>query len=96
MPRMDKTGPLGTGPIGRGMGPCSGGVSNQPVGRMGMGMGAGRGRGFRQGGRFGWSGAQTPFSQEDEKGILEMQKTWLEKQLSAITQRIKGLEENQE
>lgn len=38
MPYLDGTGPWGTGPYGRGMGPCRAG------GRMGAGMVMGRGR----------------------------------------------------
>jgi len=43
MPNMDRTGPLGKGPHGRGMGPCRSGGQNF---RMGGGRGMGRGRGF--------------------------------------------------
>lgn len=39
MPGFDGTGPNGTGPIGRGMGPCGGG--------FGRGRGFGRGMGMR-------------------------------------------------
>jgi hypothetical protein len=90
MPGMDKTGPLGTGTIGRGMGPCGGGEAAQRGGRMGMG----RGRGFRQGGQFGWEMTPTPLSPDEEKGMLEQQKSLLEKQLTAITQRQQELKEN--
>lgn len=52
MPRFDKTGPQGAGPMtGRGFGPCG----------RGLGMGFGRGRGYGRGlGRyFGWNNPQT-------------------------------------
>jgi hypothetical protein len=57
MPRGDRTGPMGMGPMtGRGQGYCSGsgapGYAAPGPGR-GFGMGGGRGRGFGGGGR-GW------------------------------------------
>jgi hypothetical protein len=39
MPRGDGTGPLGTGPVGRGLGGCTG-----QGGRLGRGRGGGQGR----------------------------------------------------
>ncbi len=66
MPFRDGTGPLGTGPIGRRLGPCGGygrgyyyeapyaayGYSRYGFGR---GYGAGFGRGYGRGyGRWGW------------------------------------------
>lgn len=83
MPRFDRTGPLGTGPIGRGLGPCGGGQA----------AGWGRGRGFRQGGGRGWGFGWTsaPYSVTDEKQTLEQQKGWLEEQIAAITQRLNSL-----
>lgn len=55
MPRGDRTGPFGAGPMtGRGAGSCAGyevpGYANPALGR---GFGGGRGRGLRGGGR-GW------------------------------------------
>ena len=67
MPRGDKTGPAGAGPMtGRGAGFCVNfgvpGYAN-PVGGRGMGMGRGnrmgRGRGFGRG--FGFNGAGGPY-----------------------------------
>jgi len=84
MPRMDRTGPLGTGPIGRGLGPCAGGQA-----------GWGRGRGFRQGGWYGWGMMPTPPSPDSEKGFLEQQKVWLERQLATLTQRLQNLEKTE-
>ncbi len=80
MPRLDGLGPMGTGPIGRGLGPCGGGQAR------------GRGRGF---GRydFFWSTRAYPASVDDQKDLLAQQKSWLETQLAAITQRLKDLEE---
>jgi len=57
MPRGDRTGPMGMGPMtGRGLGLCSGseapGYANPAPGR-GFGMGGGRGRGMGGGGGRG-------------------------------------------
>ena len=67
MPRLDKTGPMGVGPMtGRGFGPCG----------MGMGLGRrfGMGRGMR--GCFRWSVPQTKKDQlsalaDYKKALLE-------------------------
>lgn len=80
MPRMDRTGPLGTGPIGRGLGPCGGGTA-----------GWGRGRGAGRGGRFGWNYQPQQPAPEQEKALLEQQKSWLEIRLEEIMERLKGL-----
>ena len=55
MPRMDETGPTGTGVPGRGLGPCGKGTQAQPRrfasaqdNFRGMGRGGGFGRGRRQ------------------------------------------------
>lgn len=77
MPGMDRTGPLGTGPIGRGLGPCGGGTA-------GRGRGRGYGRGLGIGGAF-LPRAITP---EEEKTVLEKQKGWLEAQISEISKRL--------
>ncbi len=77
MPGMDKTGPLGTGPIGRGMGPCGGGKASQRGGGRGMG------RGFRQGGGAGWLSAPA-VSAEEQKTLLEQRKNWLKSQVEAV------------
>ena len=58
MPRGDRSGPMGIGPMtGRAAGYCAGygmpGYMN-PVPGRGFGMGFGRGRGFWGGGRHGW------------------------------------------
>jgi hypothetical protein len=36
----------------------------------------------------------TPLSADEEKGIVEQQKSWLETQLTMITQRLQGLDKN--
>ena len=83
MPGMDRTGPLGTGPIGRGMGPCRGGQANW-----------GRGRGFARGFGMGWGVNAMPLTAEEEKQALEQQKNWLETQLGAVSERLQGFEKN--
>lgn len=80
MPGMDKTGPLGTGPIGRGLGPCGSGQ----LGRCR--------RGNLVGGRNGWGRGLTFAAQRDEKEILQQQKNVLEDQLSKINQHLEDLE----
>ena len=82
MPGFDGTGPMGTGPFGRGLGPCGGGQA------------WGRGRGFRRGGWFGSGGVSAPVSPADEKGLLSNQKNWLESQLSAINDRLQNLDKD--
>lgn len=77
MPGMDRTGPLGTGPIGRRMGPCFGGQGGQ-----------GRGRGFGRGNRLGWNIAPMPFTQEEGLENLKQQKVLLESELSRINKII--------
>lgn len=81
MPGMDKTGPFGTGPAGRGLGPCGGGMAWPGRGRrLGQGRGAGWGR--------------APFaalSPDEEKNLLEQQKNWLETQLQAVEKRLQEL-----
>ena len=82
MPRRDATGPFGTGPVGRGLGPCGGGDAYR-----GRGFGFGRGWGFS----CGWTpGFQEPL---DEKEVLKDQKSWLEQQLDVIAKRLKDLGE---
>lgn len=79
MPRYDGTGPMGTGPIGRGMGPCGGG---QP---------RGRGRGFGRG-NVGWGMGQVVEPKPETKESMEQRKSWLENQLAAISQQLQDLD----
>lgn len=81
MPNMDGSGPMGTGPLGRGLGPCGSGQA-----------GWDRGRGFRRGGgRWDWA----PFSADQESAFLEQRKSWLKRQLEAISQRQQTLKEKE-
>ena len=80
MPRFDGTGPMGTGPLGRGMGPC------------GQGQARGRGRGFGRG-NFGWGMGQFSAPQQETREVMEQRKTWLDKQLAAISQQLQDLNE---
>lgn len=80
MPGMDRTGPMGTGPIGGRMGPCGDGQAR-----------GGRRRGFRLGGGFGWNRMLQPLTPNEEKMIMENQKAMLETQVEILRQRIEGL-----
>ena len=84
MPGMDKTGPLGKGPIGRGMGLCGEAGTIQQIGRRG----GNRGRGYRCGNGIGWGRSLSSNAGNDEKEILEEQKSRLEKLLEGINQRL--------
>ncbi|WP_363324800.1 DUF5320 domain-containing protein [uncultured Anaerolinea sp.] len=88
MPGMDKTGPFGTGPVGREMGPCSGGVSFQ------QGKGRGMGRGFRRGGGFGRF-LPPIVSKEGEKDFLEKRKNWLKSQLEAVEKLLETINKSE-
>jgi len=108
MPRGDRTGPMGLGPMtGRGAGYCAGydvpGYAN-PVPGRGFGMGGGWGRGYRwrhwfyATGRPGWMRfgappAWTPPTREQEAASLKAQADWLKDQLDAITQRLSELDQ---
>jgi len=83
MPEMDKTGPFGTGSIGKGAGPCNGGRAFR-----------GHGAGFRREGRIGRGYCQYPLPPEVEKELLEQRKGWLEAQIETINQRLRNLAES--
>ncbi|MHC1739855.1 MAG: DUF5320 domain-containing protein [Anaerolineaceae bacterium] len=89
MPGMDRTGPIGTGPIGRGMGPCGGGVASQRENARGMG------RGFRRGGGLGGRHAILPASAQEEKTLLEERKTFLKVQMEAVEKQLEKLNKPQ-
>jgi hypothetical protein len=88
MPGMDKTGSCGTGPKGRGMGPCGGGLAYQ------RGNGWGMGRGYR---RSGFGVFSTPvFSADEEKTFLEQRRNWLKTQIEAVEKQLENLNKPEE
>jgi hypothetical protein len=98
MPRGDRTGPMGAGPMtGRGAGYCAG---NAAPGFAGGGGGAGRGRGmgfgrgFGRGGGFGrGAGWAAPFAGYAGTGPTPDQElSALKQQADAIQARIRALE----
>lgn len=100
MPRMDGTGPLGTGPVGGGMGPCG-------AGRRKF-SGTWFGRGFQRawcgwqrprGGRSVWGFGPTPApfgagpaAPADEVSALEREAAYLQEELAAVQKRLAELE----
>jgi Family of unknown function (DUF5320) len=94
MPRFDGTGPFGTGPMGRGMGPCGAGRRS--------GFGSGFGQGFCRLGNFrsgwnrprwgwgAWGGNQT--APQDEVQALKQEAAYLQEQMEAIQKRLNELE----
>ena len=99
MPRGDRTGPAGQGPMtGRGLGYCAGYNSPGFTRGYGMGMGWGGGRrgyGFGRG-YFGPNYAYPPPAQqqaepEQEINTLKAQAGALQNQLKSILQRLESL-----
>ncbi len=93
MPRGDKTGPLGEGPMtGRRMGLCAG--FNAPGF---MNSGSGRGLGFRRGFGRGFRRVFIPFAQpqviteKEEKQMLEENLKSLKQEMEEIQKRLKEL-----
>ncbi len=101
MPRGDKTGPMGMGPMtGRGAGICKG---NDSPGYMSAGGSrfngsGGRHRGFHHcfnaTGFPGWMrfNGNTVTSQEDEIGLLKSQADYLNRSLDAVNKRLSQME----
>ena len=85
MPGYDGTGPEGTGPIGRGLGPCGEG-NNYPRRTFWGGRGGGRRRWFR-------SFRRPSYFPENERNSLDAEKRWLTQQLEAIDKRLKDVKE---
>lgn len=85
MPKMDKNGPFGNGPMGRGMAPCGNGSTMR-----------GGGRGFSRGGGGIWGMMSSTSSPDEENEILKQQKNWLETQLEAINENFQGLGKTKE
>ncbi|HOO21492.1 MAG TPA: DUF5320 domain-containing protein [Kiritimatiellia bacterium] len=103
MPRGDRTGPMGAGPMtGRAAGFCAGyaapGFAGGGFGRgrgMGGGRGGGRGfgRGYGPGGGWNWpaTGAVAPTG-DQELAILQQQAKQLQADMDLIQSRIQDLE----
>ncbi len=106
MPRGDRTGPAGMGPMtGGGAGLCAGyGVPGyrEPVqGRCGMGFGCGRSRGYGMGMRWrhGWTNSGTQIASQpvsnkrlDELSTLKNQSRHYMDALQSINDRISAFE----
>jgi len=101
MPRGDRTGPMGEGPMtGRAAGYCAGynvaGCDNPAGGRgmgrgWGMGRGRGRGLGFGRGMRYGApAAAWGPAGAPDEVQALREQVADMQAQLNAVLNRLEG------
>jgi hypothetical protein len=87
MPGMDRTGPLGQGPLtGRGLGPCGAGAGF----RRGFGRGMGRGFGFR---RFVMTPQTMELTPANEKQILKQELKEIELEKKEIEKRLKELKE---
>ena len=85
MPGMDRTGPLGQGPLtGRGLGSCRARAGF----RGGFGRGMGKGFGFR---RFAMAPQTMELTQADEKKILQEELKEIELERKEIEKRLKEL-----
>lgn len=101
MPRGDRTGPMGAGPMtGRAAGACAGsaapGIANFGRGRgCGMGFGGGGGRGLGRGLGRGWAapmaGAVAPTG-DQELAVLKQQSQQLKTDMELIQSRIQELQ----
>lgn len=96
MPRGDRTGPMGLGPMtGRGAGGCAG-FRGQGAGfgfgRAFRGMGRGAGRGWC----FPWFSAAAQFAPQslDETDALKQEAEYLEHSLSEIRERLAKVRSN--
>ncbi len=92
MPRFDKTGPRGMGPMtGRGLGYCR---PRRFYGRgMRYGLRYGRGRGFGYGPVYGRDIGDYVLNPEEEKAILEEEKTYLKARLNEVNKILEDFEE---
>jgi hypothetical protein len=88
MPARDGTGPYGTGPTGRGFGPCGG---NEQEFDQQFGMGLAHRRGQRFGNRHprrGWRAGSTYRAEDGETLRLQNRQNWLKEQLDAVTREL--------
>lgn len=93
MPRNDRTGPEGMGPMtGRGMGNCGGyppaNAGRRRFGRMGMAFRHGWRRAYHP--AWDWEMDEQP--QDDEEWLQE-EESYLKKQLKVIRGRLKSIDE---
>ncbi len=85
MPKMDKTGPTGAGPMtGRGIGPCGAGTN------YGSGLGRGRGYGRVMCGWF-WRKYQA-MNPEERKELLKSEIKDLKQEQEIVREELKELE----
>ncbi len=86
MPNMNGTGPYGTGPVGRRLGPCSGNTNSNFQPGMGRGTEMGTGRKLR--------GAGRNFSNQNFAGQLNQREetNQLRSELSAMEAKIEDLQ----
>lgn len=97
MPGINGTGPQGAGPMtGRGFGYCNNANENAQAFKKGMGMRMGRGyncRGFSGDKSFGFRGyyGAPQMTPEQQKDILDQQKSFLENELTSINEQIEKL-----
>lgn len=99
MPRQDKTGPMGKGPLtGRGLGSCTKESIGRGIGRgLGRGLGVGiaalgLGYGMRRGFRRFWQNQGS----DAELTMLKEEANILNEKLEQINQRISVIEQEQE
>ncbi len=87
MPRGDRTGPLGEGPMtGLRRGRCADDNATLGFGGFGFGRGAGRGFGFGRG--IGWRWNNTTTNPETESGLKSAINV-LKEQLAGLENRLK-------
>ena len=84
MPAFDKTGPQGTGPIGKGKGGCDTDTSTPAYG-------FGRGRGMRRGNGFGRGCGMRRGRCCDNQPTTADEKTYLENDIKAMQKRLDEL-----
>ncbi|NLC31765.1 MAG: DUF5320 domain-containing protein [Clostridiales bacterium] len=93
MPRMDGTGPMGTGAMtGRGFGPCGGGQRiGCTMGRGGArGRGAGAGRGMNYGQGYGRAMAINDNPVQASREQLQQRRDNLKAQLDALDKTLQS------
>ncbi|MFY9115645.1 MAG: DUF5320 domain-containing protein [Bacteroidales bacterium] len=109
MPRGDRTGPMGQGPMtGRNLGFCAGYDTPGMARNFGRGMGFGRGmsrgigrgmgfgmrRGFGRGAGFAY-GWNAPMTKEEEIQSLKTRAEFLDQNRADITRRLEELEKGE-